>query len=96
MSDLPEWAQEKPGHPLQNWRCKCGRPPSMEHQVGGFCEGKNIIERYEKALAIAWEALSKNVEYNHRDAEGPELRAQNEGNYRRSKDAMRRIEELGK
>lgn len=56
----------------------------------------HLPERTTEALAIAWEALSKNVEYNHRDAEGPELRAQNEGNYRRSKDAMRRIEELGK
>lgn len=52
------------------------------------------LEKLVNALSIAWEALEQNVEFNMRDAEGPELRAQNEGNYRRSKEAMRRIEEM--
>lgn len=56
----------------------------------------DTAEQLYEALSIAWEALEENVEFNMRDAEGPELRAQNECNYRRSKDAMRRIEELGK
>lgn len=58
------------------------------------CCGVHSPELRE-AFKIAWEVLSKNVEYNHRDAEGPELRAQNEANYRRSKNAMSHIERLG-
>ena len=37
-------------HPLQNWRCVCGRGPSIEHQVNGYCSGKEVINRLQKEL----------------------------------------------
>jgi hypothetical protein len=69
---------------LPAWVNECGLHGMTEYHA-----------RVVKAFSIAWDALEKNVELNMRDALGPELRSQNEGNYRRSKEAMRRIEEVG-
>lgn len=38
---------------LANWKCKCGRGPSIEHPVNGYCVSKPIIEDLETQLAKA-------------------------------------------
>ncbi len=82
MSNLPKWVEEKESHPAANWKCKCGRGPSLEHSIGGYCEARLIIERLENALSIAGEALKRITS----DCSW----------YDTAQDALRRIEELGK
>lgn len=38
---------------LANWRCRCGRTSSIEHQVNGYCVAKDIITELESSLAQA-------------------------------------------
>lgn len=47
---------------LANWQCKCGKGPSMDHSVGGYCSGRLIIEALESELSRVKEELN-----NHKD-----------------------------
>jgi hypothetical protein len=46
-------------HPAANWKCKCGRGPSIDHGVGEYCSGRIVIENLEHQLALAREGLHK-------------------------------------
>lgn len=80
MTNLPEWIKKQKDELLA---CKYPEDSPLDMQI-------------VKAFEIAWEALSFLQEYTYTDAEGPELRAQNARCHRMAKEAMKKIEELGK
>lgn len=45
-------------NPAENWKCKCGRPPSLEHGIGEYCQARISIEKLESER----DALAKEVE----------------------------------
>lgn len=82
MTALPEWIKQI----QRDYRIL---------EKDGMMSKERVEYQTLQALAIAWEALEFLHQYTYTDAEGPELRAQNQRTHTMTKDAMRRITELG-